>query len=48
MAEPVQRGALFVAQVPVAGPKSPQGRAGGGWVGVDADPGSGQVAGEGA
>jgi hypothetical protein len=47
MAEPVQRGALAIAQVPVAGPQPPQGRAGRGWVGVDADPGSGQVVSEG-
>jgi Tn3 transposase DDE domain len=43
----VQRGALFVGQVPVAGPQPPQGRAGGCGVGVDADPGAGQVFGEG-
>jgi hypothetical protein len=48
VAEPVQRGALFVGQVPVAGPQPPQGRAGGCGVGVDADPGAGQVVGEGA
>ena len=34
VAELVQRGALAVAQVPVAGPQPPQGRAGGGWGGV--------------
>jgi len=47
VAEPVQRGALFVGQVPVAGTQPPQGRAGGCGVGVDADPGAGQVFGEG-
>ena len=46
--ELVQRGALAIAQVPVAGTQPPDGRAGGCGVGVDADPGAGQVAGEGA
>ena len=47
VAELVQRGALAVAQVPVAGTQPPDGRAGGSGVGVDADPRVGQVFGEG-
>ena len=47
VAEPVQRGALALAEVPVAGPQPPDGRAGGCGIGIDADPGSGQVFGEG-
>jgi hypothetical protein len=44
--EPVQRGALVVGEVAVAGAQAADGRVGGGGLGVDADPGTGQLPGE--